>query len=533
MLPTLRQAWRALRRAPAFTLAAVLCLALGVGATTTVLAVADAVLLRPLAVRGLERMVVVRQDLTKLDLRDANLDAPGTEDVFARRDVFEAGAGVETRELNLTGAGLEPERVRTARTLGDWFGMMGTAATRGRLYAADASRDPARQQTVVLSHAFWRRHFGGDPSVVGRSVRLNGRPFEIVGVADAALRHPRGVDLFVPYPVDSTFAQQRGRLGITAIGRVRPDVVPARVDAALAAVAAGWAAAGGGGNAISTGLVVRAVPFRTYLAGELRPITRVLLGAVLLVLLVACANVACLQLVRATGRMRELAVRAAVGARTHDLARPLVADSVLLAALGGATGVALAALSLAALRHWGPARYPQLAEAHVDPRVLAGALAATVGSALVFGLAPARPGAARRPAGGAARRVARRVGHGGARRLPARRGGDAGGARPHPRPRRGAARAQLRPPRRRRPGVPPEQVLSAQFALPRAGYPERRSASPPTTACSSGCRAPRACASPRCRRRSRSATSTTRRRSRSPAVPRRPTARSRTRSTTS
>jgi predicted permease len=472
MLPTLRQAWRALRRAPAFTFAAVLCLALGVGATTTVLAVADAVLLRPLAVRGLERMVVVRQDLTKLDLSDANLDAPGTEEVFARRDVFEAGAGVETRELNLSGEGREPERVRTARTLGDWFGMMGTTAARGRLYAADASRDPARHQTVVLSHAFWRRHFGGDPAVVGRSVRLNGRPFEVVGVADAALRYPRGVDLFVPFPVDSAFAQQRGRLGMTAIGRVRPDVVPARLDAALAAVAAQWAAASGGGNAITSGLAVRAVPFRTYLAGELRPITRVLLGAVLLVLLVACANVACLQLVRATGRMRELAVRAAVGARAPDLARPLVADSVLLAALGGAAGVALAALSLAALRHWGPARYPQLAEAHVDPRVLAGALAATVGSALAFGLAPlvhalrVDPQAALRGGSRGASATAGRVAflRGAvvtqvALALTLALGAALLG--------RSFARLAAVDP-----GFRPEQVLSAQFALPRAGYPE-------------------------------------------------------------
>lgn len=473
MLPLpLRQAWRALRRAPAFTLAAVLCLALGVGATTTVLAVADAVLFRPLPVRDLERLVAIRLDLPKVDLLDTHLDPPGVEEVLARRDVFDGGAAYDARESNLTSDAREPARVRVTRTLGGYFALLGATAARGQLYDAAASRDPARRRTAVLTHAFWQRHFGGDPGVVGRTVRLNGDVYEIVGVAGPTLRFPRAADLYVPYPVDSTFAQSRSRLVMVTIARVRPGVAPARVDAALQAVGAGWAAADGASDTRG-GLRLRAVPLATYLAGELRPITRLMLGAVALVLLVACANVACLQLVRATGRLRELAVRAAVGARLRDLGRPLAVESALLAALGGALGVAASTGALALLRRVGPAQYPQLADVRLDARVLVGALAATALSALLFGLAPlltavrTDPQEALRAAGG--------------------RGASAGAGR------MGFLRAAVvtqlalalmlalgagllgRSFARLAstdPGFRPERVLSARFALPRAAYPE-------------------------------------------------------------
>lgn len=386
----LRVSLRGLRRAPGFVVTAVLCLALGIGATTAVLAVADAVLLRPLAAPALDRLVVVREDLTSLGLRDALLDPPGAEDVLARRDLFEGGAAFDVRRRNLSTADAEPRRVQTVLTLGDFFGVWGAGAAAGRLYPAVTSRTPGAPQAAVLSYAFWREHFGGERAVVGRTIRLDGVPLEVVGVAGASLRYPRGADVYLPYPVNSSFARQRGRLVMTTIARVRPGVTADRLAAGLREQADRWREElrATGGSA-SGGVVLHATPLVTYVAGELRPITRVLLGAVLLVLVVACANVACLQLVRATGRARELAVRAAVGASRLRLAAPLAAESLLLAIAGGVLGAALAAATLAALRAWGPAQYPQLADARLDPRALATALIATTIAAVGFGLAPA------------------------------------------------------------------------------------------------------------------------------------------------
>ncbi|HEY0779553.1 MAG TPA: ABC transporter permease [Gemmatirosa sp.] len=391
MLTDIRRALRALRRAPGFTLAAALCLALGIGATTIVLAVVDAVLLRPLPVRGLDRMVVLREDLPKIKLLDADIDPPSSDAALARRDLFDAGAAYTGSSANLTTAGAEPRRVKTASTLGDFFGLMNATAATGRFYAPDASRTASAQDVAVLSYGFWRDHFGGDPAIVGRTIRLDGQPLAVVGVAGPSLGYPRGADVYRPFPMNAKTQQDWGVLEMTAIARVRADVTPARLAGGLAQEAARWNVHMGGLTAGSAdnGLRLHAVPFTTYLAGELRPITRLLLGAVALVLLVACANVACLQLVRATGRARELAVRAAIGARRAHLARPLAAESVVLAAGGGMLGVSLAWGTLALLRRFGPAQYPQLADAHADPRVLAGAVGATAFAALVFGLAPA------------------------------------------------------------------------------------------------------------------------------------------------
>lgn len=393
MRADLRLAFRALRRAPGFALAAVLCLALGVGATTAVLAVADAVLVRPLPVPGLGRMVVVRQDVRGLDVTGEPLGAPAADDLLARRDLFDAGAAFETRDGNLTAGGAEPVRVHTARTQGEFFGLMGAPRpAAGRLYAADASRGIGTPHVAVLGYAFWREHYGGDPAVVGRTIRLNEVSREIVGVAAPALRYPRGTDVYLPSPMDSDFQSPRqwNRWVMTTIGRVRPGVTPERLHAGLAEQAARWQARfGGTQGADGRGVVLRSTPLVDDLAGQLRPVTRVLAAAVALLLLVACANVACLQLVRATGRARELAVRAALGAGRGHLVRPLAAESAVLAGTGGAFGIALAAGAAAALRRWHPAQYPQLGDVRVDPAVLAGALGVTVAAALAFGLAPA------------------------------------------------------------------------------------------------------------------------------------------------
>ncbi|MBV9879256.1 MAG: ABC transporter permease [Gemmatirosa sp.] len=396
MLADLRLVVRALAKAPAFAVAALLCIALGIGATTAMFGVVDAVLLHPLPGRDLGRMVVVREDLPRLNLLDAALDPPSVLDLAARRDLFVRVAGIAPQRYNLTVEGAEPARVAAARTVGDFFGLLGGRAAVGRLYAADQSRG-GRSQVVVLSYGFWKDRFGGDPAVVGRSIRLSGVPYEIVGVAAPTLRYPRIADLWTPFPVDSTLSQMHGQLVMLAVGELRPGVTDAHLRDALARQVRQWAAERGGtvpADAASladpdAALVLRAVPFTTFLAGELRPIVTLLVGAVAFVLLIACANVACLQLVRATGRVRDLAVRSALGAGARQLVRPLLAESAVLAAVGGALGVAIGGVAVAALARWGPAQYPALREARLDPSVLPFALAVTAAAALVFGVAPA------------------------------------------------------------------------------------------------------------------------------------------------
>jgi putative ABC transport system permease protein len=389
MLADLRHAVRALAKAPAFALAAVLCIALGIGANTAIFSVVDAVLLHPLPVRDLDRMVVVREDLPKIALLDADLDPPSTMELAARRDLFERAAGVQSTKYNLAVDGGEPARVGAARTLGDFFGLFDARAVVGRLYGADQST-AGRERVVVLSYGFWQDHFGGDRAVVGRTIQLSGLPYEIIGVAAPTLRYPRAADVWAPYPVDSTLSQQHGRLNMLVVGKLQPGVTTERLGDALARQARQWAAQASGTPGDPTvGIVLRAKPLVTHLAGELRPIVLLLMGAVAFVLLIACATVACLQLVRATGRVRDLAVRAALGAGSQQLVRPLFAESVALAAAGGALGVGLGALAVGALARWGPAQYPRLHDVTLDPTVLGFAVAITATAAIVFGVAPA------------------------------------------------------------------------------------------------------------------------------------------------
>jgi putative ABC transport system permease protein len=389
MLADLRLALRSLAKAPTYAVAAVLCIALGIGANTAIFSVVHAVLLAPLPVRDLDRLVVVREDLPALQLLDAELDPAAVLELSARTDLFERVAGFAESRYNLTADAAEPARVGAARTLGDYFRLMGARAALGRLYSADQS-EGGRDKVVVLAYGFWKERFGGDPSIVGRSIHLSGVPYEVIGVAAPELRYPRSADLWAPYPVDATTSQQHGMLIMKALALRRADVSLDRLHDALARQARAWGEAqSGSGREFMTSLVVRPVPLATFLAGDLRPIVLLLMGAVAFVLLIACANVACLQLVRATGRAREIAVRAAIGAGAGQLVRPLLAESAAVAALGGALGVALGAAAVGALARWGPAQYPTLHDVRLDPAVLAFALGVTAASALLFGVAPA------------------------------------------------------------------------------------------------------------------------------------------------
>ena len=388
-----RLALRALARSPGFTIAAVLSLALAIGANTAIFSAVDAVLLDPLPTRALDRLVVVRNDLPALDLHDTELSPAESEELFARTDAFESATAYTQRRPTLGGMG-EPRQLSATRTIGRFFDVFGVRPLLGRVYRP-AESEEGHQGVVVLAWATWQELYGGDPQVVGRRMDLNGATFEIVGVLPRDFRHPRGTDIYQPLLMDAGLRSEEGRsrLFMTFVGRLRPGVDAARLRTVLASQLTRWRAAHpmpaevDGAGPLARALVT--TPFVDFVAGRLRPVLAVLMGAVILVLLIACANVASLQLVRAAGRTREIAVRAALGARRSGIVRQLLVESLLLACAGGALGLLMGQLVVALLRHAAPAQFPQLDALALDGRVLAFTGAIAVGAGLAFGLLPA------------------------------------------------------------------------------------------------------------------------------------------------
>lgn len=394
MLSQLRILLRGLGRAPGFSAAAILCIALGIGANTAIFSAVRAVLLRPVATPAIDRVVAIRQDLIPIKLLDLELAPPEVLDLAERRELFASVAGVFTRGFVLEQGGTST-RFEGARTLGDYFQLFGVRPHLGRLYTAADSRD-GRHRVAVLTYGLWREQFGGDPSVVGRSIRLNDAAHEIVGVLPPEFKYPREARVLVPMGVDSTFARsQRGRQYMTAVARLRDGVTLEQAQAGLQSAMAAWRAqhADGDHYGVPGQHRMYVTPFVAFDAGQLRPILLVLLGAVGLVLLIACANVASLQLVRATARARELAVHAALGAARGHLLRRLLGESALLAAAGGVLGVAIGWATTRLLVALAPADQLALRELRLDGPVLLATAAVTVAAALLAGTLPALRGA--------------------------------------------------------------------------------------------------------------------------------------------
>ncbi len=393
MLTQLRILLRGLRRAPGFSAAAVLCIALGIGANTAIFSAVRAVLLRPVATPEIDRVVAVRQDLLPIKLHDIELAPPEVLDLAERRELFASVAGYVSRGFVLEQGGTST-RFDGVRTLGDYFQLFRVQPYLGRLYTADDSRG-GRHLVAVLSYGLWREQFGGDSSVIGRVVRLNDAAHEIVGVLPPDFKYPRQARILLPVRIDSAFVEnQRGRQYMTAVARLRDGVTFEQAQAGLQAVMASWRtkyAESSYGVAGKHRMYL--TPFVAFDAGQLRPILLVLLGAVALVLLIACANVTSLQLVRATARARELAVLAALGAERGRIVRRLLAESALLAAMGGLLGVAIGWATTRLLVALAPAEQLALRDLRLDGTVLLATLGVTIVAALLSGTIPALRGA--------------------------------------------------------------------------------------------------------------------------------------------
>jgi putative ABC transport system permease protein len=394
----LRYAVRGLRRTPGFTAIAVATLALGIGATAAIFTVVNAVLLRPLPYRDSERLASIWVDLGQ-GAQSLPAVSPADFRDYQRRTRafagFAAGAGAETVKLrgNLTGDG-EPERVRLTPVTANFFPLFGVTPELGRGFTEEeeATNGP---HVVMLTDGLWRRRYGADPKIVGRTIQVDGEGYEVVGVLprDFHLLLPAeafefvDADLWVPLQFDYSQQLPRNLTFFSVFGRLKPGVTWPQAQADMSDIAKQFRQEFPEHQAANTR--IRAVPLQEDIVKHARPALLTLMGAVALVLLIACANVAHLLLARGTARAGEFALRTALGAGRWSLIRQLLVESGLIAAAGGVLGLSVAWGALFVLRLLHPASLPRLAEVRVDGPVIGFTVAMSLVTTLVFGLVPA------------------------------------------------------------------------------------------------------------------------------------------------
>ncbi|MCA1651795.1 MAG: ABC transporter permease, partial [Acidobacteria bacterium] len=375
MLNDLLYAFRGIAKQPLFYAVATLTLALGIGANAAIFTVVNAVLLRPLPYPQPDRLMMLwtynpRQGFDK----DVGT-YPNFEDWRRASTSFERMSAYSGASVTLTGSG-DPTQIRGGRVTPDFFDTLGVAPARGRAFAA-ANGQAGGEQVVILAHGLWTRRFGANPSVIGRTIMLNGVSHEVLGVMPERFAYPEDAEFWVPLAPVGQFEQlfsARGSYWLTIIGRLKPGVTRQAAQSEMDAIATRLEKE----YRSNAGIGIRLVPMHEEIVGDVKRPLIILLGAVCFVLLIACANVANLLLTRAASRQRELAIRAALGAGRRRLLRQMLTESLLLGLIGGAAGLLVAAWCTELLQTLAPAGLPRLANIAVDRQVIAYALGASL-----------------------------------------------------------------------------------------------------------------------------------------------------------
>ena len=380
-LSDIRYALRSLAKTPGVTLIAILTLGLGIGATTTVFSCVNALFLRPFPYADSYRLAAIRSDNPSRGWVGGSVSYPNFVDWQAQARSFTGLAAHGGQSFNMSG-GDEPERLEGEAITWNMFGLLGLKPAMGRDFVPDDGREGAAPVTI-LSAGLWERRFGADSAILGRAINLNGVPYTVVGILGPPIQFPDDAKLWVPIARSPT--ERRGMNSLNVIGRLADGVSFAAADAEIKGIAARLEQQYPEENAEWTASVV---PLRTEEANDYKTVLQVMMGAVGFVLLIACANVANLQLSRAAARHREMAIRAALGAGRMRIVRQLLTESILLSLAGAAFGIVIALWGLDLIVAAVPSDKPFWMVFTIDGRVLAFTAAVAVGTGVLFGLAP-------------------------------------------------------------------------------------------------------------------------------------------------
>lgn len=380
----LRFAWRQIVRSPLFTVVAILTVAIGIGANTSIMSAVRGIVLRPLPFAEPERLLRIYSRSDRLGPSSVSVADFG--DLRAQSGTFTGMAAWYSSTANMSGDG-EPERLLMAGVSDNWFDLLGTRPITGRTFAKgeDLAGAPIR---AVLSDAFWARRFASDPGIIGRTLRLDGQPVEIIGVVAGANAYPPARDLWLTtrFAAAEFTDAQRGARWLRVLARLKPGVTLAQANEDIARVARLLEERDPRHN---TGYSAFATTLQDSIVGNYRRPMFVLLGAVGLVMLVVCTNVAGLMIARTAGRETEMAVRAALGAGRGRIVRQLVTESLVLALVGGVVGFGLGVAGTSLLVHWAPPDIPRLDRVGIDGTIFAFSLGLALVTGVFFGLVPA------------------------------------------------------------------------------------------------------------------------------------------------